>query len=405
MTVYIGIDWSSKKHDIVYLNEAGGIIAYQTIPHTPLGFEAFDDQRMKLGVEVDDCLVGIETEHNLFMDFLSSHQYRQIYVIPPTTIKDSRGRFGASKANTDRSDAHLIADMLRTDRARLHVWHADSLLTQQIAALASLEQFLTHTIIQTNNRLRNVLWRYYPNAASVFTGLDLQISLEFICAFPTPQAAAQLTFEQFKAFARSHHHSAPSKLPACFARLQKPQPEARQQTVLAFQSEAVRLARLSLQAVQDKAATIREIQDLFVEHPDYPIFSSLPGVGKILAPALLAKFGDDRLRFPTPQVLQSVAGTCPVTRQSGKHKYVSFRYACDHEFRWIVQQWAKCSIDDSVWAYTYFQSIRPHCDSLSHAYRRLANRWLEIAWRLWQDKVPYDEERHLRQHALRVKPI
>ena len=404
MKVYIGIDWSSQKHDIVYLNEEGGIIAYQTIPHTPLGFEAFDDQRMKLGVDTEDCLVGIETEHNLFIDFLSSHQYRQIYVIPPTTIKDSRGRFGASKANTDRSDAHLIADMLRTDLARLHVWHADSLLTQQIAALASLEQFLTHTIIQTNNRLRNVLWRYYPNAAIVFSGLDLQISLEFIAAFPTPQAAAQLTFEQFKTFARSQHYPKPSKLPACFARLQKPQPEARLQTVLAFQSEAVRLARLSLQAVQDKAATIRETLELFLEHPDYPIFSSLPGVGKILAPALLAKFGDDRLRYPTPQVLQSVAGTCPVTRASGKHKYVSFRYACDHEFRWIVQQWAKCSIDDSVWAYTYFQSIRPHCDSLSHAYRRLANRWLEIAWRLWQDRVPYDEERHLRQHALRVKP-
>lgn len=405
MKVYIGIDWSSQKHDIVYMNEEGGIIAYQTIPHTPLGFEAFDDQRMKLGVDIEDCLVGIETEHNLLIDFLSSRQYRQIYVIPSTTIKGSRGRFGASKANTDRSDAHLIADMLRTDRARLHVWHADSLLTQQIAALASLEQFLTHMIIQTNNRLRNVLWRYYPNAAIVFSGLDLQISLEFICAFSTPQAAAQLTFEQFKDFAKSHHYPQPSKLPACFARLQKPQPEARQQTVLAFQSEADRLARLSLQAVQDKAATIREIQDLFVEHPDYPIFSSLPGAGKILAPALLAKFGDDRLRYPTPQVLQSVAGTCPVTRVSGKHKVVFFRYACDHEFRSVVQQWAKCSIDASVWAYTYFQSIRPHCDSLSHAYRRLANRWLEIAWRLWQDRVPYDEERHLRQHALRVKPI
>jgi transposase len=405
MRVYIGIDWSSKKHDVAYLNEAGGIIAYQTIPHSPLGFEAFDDQRRKLGVEVDDCLVGIETAHNLFLDYLSSHQYRQIYVIPPTTIKDSRGRFGASRANTDRSDAHLIADMLRTDRARLHLWHANCLLTQQIAALVSLEQFLTHTIIQTNNRLRNVLWRYYPNAANVFSGLDLQISLEFICAFPTPQAAAGLTFEQFKAFARSHHHSAPSKWPACYARLQKPQPEAGQETVLTFQSEAVRLAHLSLQAVQDRAATIREIQALFVEHPDYLIFASLPGAGKILAPALLAKFGDDRQRFPTPQVLQAFAGTCPVTRASGKHKYVLFRHACDHEFRTIVQQWAKCSIDDSVWANTYFQSVRPHCDSLSHAYRRLANRWLEIAWRLWQDRVPYDEDRHLRQHALRVKPI
>jgi transposase len=405
MRVYIGIDWSSKKHDIVYLNEAGGIIAYQTIPHSPGGFDAFDDQRRKLGVEVDDCLVGIETEHNLFLDYLSSHQYRQIFVIPPTTIKDSRGRFGVSRANTDRSDAHLIADMLRTDRARLHLWHADSLLTQQIAALVSLEQFLTRTIIQINNRLRNVLWRYYPNAANVFTALDLQISLEFICAYPTPLAAAGLTFDQFKAFAKSHHHSAPSKWPACYARLQKPQPEADQDTILTFQTEAVRMSHLSLQAVQDRAATIREIQALFVVHPDYPIFSSLPGVGKILAPALLAKFGDDRSRYPTPQVLQAIAGTCPVTRASGKHKYVLFRHACDHEFRSIVQQWAKCSIDDSAWANMYFQSVQPHCESLSHAYRRLANRWLEIAWRLWQDRVPYDEERHLRQHALRVKPI
>jgi hypothetical protein len=287
----------------------------------------------------------------------------------------------------------------------LHVWHPDSLLTQQIAALSSLLHFLTRNIIQTNNRLRNVLWRYYPNAAGVFSALDLPISLEFICAFPTPQTAAELTFEQFKAFARSYHYPRPSKLPACYARLQKPQPQASQQTVLAFQSEAVRLAQLSLHAVRDKAATLRQIQILFEEHPDSPIFSSLPGAGKILAPALLAKFGDDRQRYPSPQVLQSVAGTCPVTHSSGKHKYVLFRRACDHEFRWIVQQWAKCSIDASAWAYTYFQTVRPHCDSLSHAYRRLANRWLEIAWRLWQDRVPYDEERHLRQHALRVKSI
>ena len=69
MRVYIGIEWSTQKHDIVYLNEEGGLILYQTIPHSPMGFEAFDEQRMKLGVSVDDCLVGIETEHNLMIDF------------------------------------------------------------------------------------------------------------------------------------------------------------------------------------------------------------------------------------------------------------------------------------------------------------------------------------------------
>ena len=69
MKVYIGIDWSTQKHDIVFLNEEGGIILYQTIPHSPAGFEAFDEQRMELGVNVEDCLVGIETDHNLLSTF------------------------------------------------------------------------------------------------------------------------------------------------------------------------------------------------------------------------------------------------------------------------------------------------------------------------------------------------
>lgn len=58
----------------------------------------------------------------------------------------------------------------------------------------------------------------------------------------------------------------------------------------------------------------------------------------MLAPALLAKFGDDRARFPTPASVQALAGTCPVTDQSGKRKVIKFRRACDREFRWIVQQ-------------------------------------------------------------------
>jgi len=142
-------------------------------------------------------------------------------------------------------------------------------------------------------------------------------------------------------FAKRHRYTQRAKLPACFARLQRSQPEASQSTILAYESQAVRLARLALHQVQDKVATLREIDDLFAGHPDYPVFTSLPGAGKFLAPALLAKFGDDRTRFPTPQVLQSVAGTCPVTKASGKSKLIMFRQACDRDFRTTVQQWAK----------------------------------------------------------------
>jgi hypothetical protein len=68
-----------------------------------------------------------------------------------------------------------------------------------------------------------------------------------------------------------------------------------------------------------------------------------------------------------------------VTNRSGKHSRIYFRTACDHELGQIAQQ----------------------CRTDSDAIRRLANRWLEILWRLWMDRKPYDEAFHLRQYTMR----
>ena len=164
------------------------------------------------------------------------------------------------------------------------------------------------------------------------------------------------------------------------------------------------LAQLLLQLVRSKNALLSQISKLYVQHPDYEIYHSLPGAGEYLEPALLAKFGDNRNRFPTVQVVQAVAGTSPVTQQSGKSKHVFFRRSCDHEFRQIMQQWAKNSLKYSSWAVTYYNSARSRCDSENEFYRKLANRWLEVVWKLWQDRVPYDEQKHLNAQALRKKP-
>jgi transposase len=403
MQVYIGIDWSKDKHHILFMNEHGAGVAEIEVSHTPGGFARFDTLRERLGVPAEDCLVGIETHHNLFVDYLVCHDYQQLYVLPPFQVNRSRGRYGASGAASDQTDAHLIADMLRTDRGRLIPWQPNSLLIQQLAAKVSLERYLTRSVVQATNRLRTVLWRYFPNAAHVFSKLDAQVALEFICAYPTPAQAQALPFEAFRSFAKQHRYPNPRKLPERYARLQKPQPQASRATVQAFQGESVRLAKLALYLVRERSAVRKEISQLFAQHPDAPIFSSLPGAGDTLAPALLSKFGDDRRRYPSAQLLQSMAGTCPYTKQSGKRKAVLFRRACDREFRSIAQQWARSSLDQSVWANTYFQQLRPRCRSLSHAYRCVANRWLAIAWRLWQDRVPYDEVYHLRQHAQRVQ--
>jgi hypothetical protein len=102
--------------------------------------------------------------------------------------------------------------------------------------------------------------------------------------------------------------------------------------------------------------------------------------------------------------VQALAGTCPVTQQSGKRKIVFFRRGCNREFRRIVQQFARASISQSGWALAYWHQVRPRCRSDSDAYRRLGNRWLAIIWKMWQDRKAYDETYHLQQRAQRRRP-
>ena len=77
---------------------------------------------------------------------------------------------------------------------------------------------------------------------------------------------------------------------------------------------------------------------------------------------------------------------------------------CDREFRRIIQQFAKASVRQSGWALAYWRDVRPRCRSDSDAYRRLANRWLGIIWRMWQDGKAYDESYHIQQRAQRRRP-
>jgi transposase len=404
MTVYLGIDWSQDKHDAVYLNAAGARLADLTFPHSPEGFSRLEEIRQRLGVEPCQCLVALETSHNLLVDFLWDRGYDQVYVLPPKMVQRSRERYRLSGARSDPSDAYVIADVLRTDRGRLQPWFPDTVLTRRIRSKVSLIDHLTAGIVRLSNRLRAVLLRYYPAAVDVFSELTTPLTLVFIQAYPTPEAAASLTFGEFQAFARQHRYPNPRALVKPFARLQAPHAQANPDTVLVYQAEAPLLAELVLSMVRAKKEALRELRDLFQQHPDAAVFSSLPGAGDFLAPALLAKFGDDRKRFPSAASIQALAGTCPVTKSSGKWKRVSFRFACDHEFRRTAIQWARCSLRQSVWATAYYDRVRPHCRSQSHAYRCLANRWLAIAWKLWQAGQVYDETYHLRQRALRSSP-
>jgi transposase len=407
MSVYIGIDWSERKHDVVFMNEAGAQIAYMCISHSLEGFVTFDRQRAKLGLAVQDCVIGIETAQSLFVDYLVGQNYSAVYVLAPNQVRANQGRFRQSGAKDDPEDARLIAEILRTDRGRLRRWQADSLLTRQMRLQVRWILSLTQQVVRLSNQLRAVLLRYYPAALEVFRGgLKAQIALAFILAYPDPEHAQALSKAEFIAFGKANHYPKHDNLPNCYLRLQASYAPTPSDVTLLYRAQAQQLAHLLLETIHTRLDNLAELQQRYRQHPNHAIFDSLPKAGELIGPALLAFFGDDRARFPDPASVQTLAGTAPVTERSGKRHFVHFRFACDKDWRYICQEWAMVLVgqDPSSIAAGYYKQVRSRCSSESHALRCVANRWLAVAWKLWQTNQTYDLQFHMNQRAERSKP-
>lgn len=404
MKSYIGIDWSEKHHNVSILNEEGARMGRFQVDHTLKGFQQLEKVLTQVNRDVTACLIAIETEHNPLVDFLRSRGYT-LYILSPREVKSNRGRHRASQAKDDDIDALLLADIIRTDQGRLIPRQADGVLVQQMRSLLSWVDYLTGSIKRCRNRLRAILLNYYPQPLAAFGGLTSAFSLKVVATYPSAAHLKTLTFSQFENFSRSQGYYQTFRLPAYYAKLLESMPASPETVWSAFERQTVSLANQILAQMEERKATISQVTCLFEQHPDAPIFASLPGAGDLLKPKLLVMFGDHRSHHNTPGILQSTAGTSPVTVQSGGSTFVKFRKACNHSYRQTTQQFAKSSIRKSVWAAGYYERARSRGMSKSHAYRCLANRWVKIIWTLWQKRVPYDEEYHLKQVHIHRKSL
>jgi transposase len=160
--------------------------------------------------------------------------------------------------------------------------------------------------------------------------------------------------------------------------------------------QVLTLIRL-LRALESQLDAYRdEIERLFAQHSDCDLYRSLPGVGKKLGPRLLGEIGSDRSMFSSSQALQSVAGTAPVSYQSGQIHKVYLRRHCNKFLRHTVHLWADLSRARSPWAQTYYQQQRSRGRSHACAIRALGQRWLKILWKMWVSNTSYNPDFHTK---------
>lgn len=93
----------------------------------------------------------------------------------------------------------------------------------------------------------------------------------------------------------------------------------------------------------------------------------------------------------------------PLTIQSGKYRTVRCRYAADHTLRQAMTHFAfNTAFTDGCWASDFYQRKRTEGKAHHTALRCLAQRWLKILYRMWKDRVPYDETYHQNQQQQRA---
>jgi transposase len=161
----------------------------------------------------------------------------------------------------------------------------------------------------------------------------------------------------------------------------------------------VRVMRALLGSIKDLD---RSVVAHLGEHPDAEVFTSLPRSGQINAAQMLAEWGDCRQASPQADSVAMLGGLCPVTHASGRHRDVSFRWACNKRLRQAMTCFANNSRRASPWAAeVYRQAIARGCDH-PHAVRILARAWTRVIWRCWQDRTPYDPALHRAARRLKA---
>jgi len=384
-----GIDWASEDHAVCIIDAHGREVARAVVEHTSAGLRELTRLLARHGAEE----VAIERPDGPVVDALL-HGEITVVVISPNRVKNLRGRYGSAGNKDDRFDAFVLADTLRTDRARLRPLVPDAPDTVALRRACRTRKDLVGHRVAAANQLRAHLKAVLPGAVGLFSEIDSAISLAFLTRFDTQDRIDWLTPTRLGRWLASVGYSGRTDPAKLHARLtDAPRGLTGPHALIEAGSTHALIAVLRTLAEQIKTLQT-QISNQLDAHADAHIFTSLPRSGRVRAAQLLAEIGDCRARFPTPQSLACLAGVAPSTRQSGKIRAVGFRWACDKQLRDAVTDFAADSRHVNPWAADLYNRARARGHDHPHAVRILARAWLHIIWHLWQGHTAYDPAQH-----------
>jgi transposase len=392
--LFVGDDWSEAHHDVEVQDETGRVLARARLAEGVAGIDRLhtmiathsDDDNVDLEVAV-----GIETERGPWVQALVASGYR-VHAINPLQVSRYRETHTISGAKSDKVDAHILAEMVRTEGHRLATVAGDSEQAAAIKVVARAHKTMIWERSRHILRLRNALREFHPAALQAFSDLAAAEALELLGKAPDPASAARLTMTQITAALRhARRRKVEAKAEAIQSALRSPQlrlPEL----VSAAYAATVRSQVAILVTVNAQVEALEEqVKAHFGQHPDAEIYLSQPGLAYTLGARVLAEFGDDPNRYQDARGRKNYAGTSPITRQSGKTKLVNARHVHNDRLRDALAGQAFAALTASPGARAYYQRLRDRRVGHHAALRQLGNRLVGILHGCLKTHTRYDE--------------
>jgi transposase len=404
---FAGVDWGSEKHQVCLLDAAGKVVGEREFRHGGAGLAALCDWLVSAAGEPGRVAVAIEVPHGPVVDALLDRGFA-VHAINPKQLERLRDRVSLAGAKDDRRDARVAAGGLRTDPHLFRPIEAGDPAVIALREWSRLAEELQQERMRLGNRIRQQLWRYYPQLLEVSDDVTVEWVLDLWTLAPTPAKAARLRASTLVRLLQKHRIRRVDA-EKVLGLLRQPAitvaEGVTEAAVLHLRSLVARL-RLANREFHQAERKLDELCTALRENTaaaggvpcDAAVLRSLPGVGTVTLAILLTEAAGPISRRDYP-AFRTLSGVAPVTKRSGKSCLVSMRYAAQVRLRNAVFHWARVAVLNDPKCRSRYAALRARGHSYGRALRGVADRLLGVACVLLQRQVLFDPD-----HGTRAAP-
>jgi transposase len=409
---FVGIDWATQSHRVCLLDAEGRRVGEREFTHGGAGLMELRDWLLeKTKAAPRQIAVAIEMPHGPVVEMLLEHGFA-VFAINPKQLDRFRDRFTVAGAKDDSRDAQVLGDSLRTDRKAFRLLATDNPVVIELREWSRITDELQQERTRLANRLRQQLWRYYPQASELTDDVGDDWFLALWQKVPTPAAATKASEKTIGRILKDHRirrldaaavlqtlrktalFVAPGTTEAACAHIHSLAGRLRlinQQIKQACKTLDSLCARLATQGEESPSGQSHE-------QCDVTILRSWPGIGRIVLATLLTEAAQP-LRARDYHALRALAGVAPVTRQSGKQRFVSRRLACNKRLQTAVHHWSRVAIQHDDAARRRYDALRQRGHGHARALRGVGDRLLSALCSTLKRQALYDADQRSTKTA------